>query len=62
MSHRLGGGRSIQLSYVDLFSFWLIYWVFRPSGATRFCLSLANGLSYEDFHLHFRPNAILAFR
>ena len=31
---RLGGGRSIQLSYADMFNFWLIYWVFRPSGAT----------------------------
>ncbi len=30
----LGGGRSIQLSYADMFNFWLIYWVFRPSGAT----------------------------
>ncbi|MBR3367842.1 MAG: hypothetical protein IKG66_08670, partial [Lachnospiraceae bacterium] len=58
----LGGGRSILLSYVDLFNFWLIYWVFRPSGATRFCLSLANGLSCEDLHLHFHSNAILAFR
>ena len=34
----LGGGRSIQLSYADIFNFWLISGLFEPSGATRRCL------------------------
>ena len=29
----LGGGRSIQLSYADIFNFWLIYWVSGSSGS-----------------------------
>ena len=32
---RLGGGRTILLCNGNVFNFWLIYWVFRPSGATR---------------------------
>ena len=31
----LGGGRTILLCNGNVFNFWLIYWVFRPSGATR---------------------------
>lgn len=34
-SNFLGGGRSILLSYGDIFNFWLIYGLFQPSGATR---------------------------
>ena len=32
---RLGGGRTILLCNGNVFNFWLVYWVFRPSGATR---------------------------
>lgn len=44
-TYRLGGGRSIQLSYADICNFWLISGLSEPSGAARMPPILANGLS-----------------
>ena len=44
---RLGGGRSILLSYGNIFSFWLIYWVSSDPASRPAELKSANSCSHR---------------